>query len=54
MFRLHSGLCCRRWWSTQYVHFALHLWLLRIPTPPLAALSTQRPLIRAAFLSCGG
>ena len=27
----HRGLCRRRWWCAQYVHFALQLWLLRTP-----------------------
>ena len=37
MFHLHIGLSRRHWWTTQYIHFALHLWLPRTPTPPLAA-----------------
>jgi len=37
MFLLHSRLCRRRCQTTQYVHFALHLWLPRTPTPPLAS-----------------
>jgi len=53
------GLCRRRWWTTQYVHFALlctsgccahRRWR---PSNPMA-LSTQHPLIRAARPSYSG
>jgi len=39
MFRLHNGLCRRHCRTTQYVHFALHLWLQR--TPLLAAIQRR-------------
>jgi len=47
---LHNDLCCRRWQTTQYVHFSLHLWLPC--TPPLVAIQPYGIINTTYFDPC--